>query len=121
MKMREPAKTVSSYISEAPKEFQPYLKELRALIKKLAPMATERISYAMPFYEYNGPLVYFAAMKDYVGFYVPPPIIAKHSSELKAYKTTKSSVHLPLGRLPKTLITQLIKARISHNKLKTLK
>lgn len=121
MKARRPAATVPSYISAAPKAFQPYLKELRALIKKLAPMATERISYAMPCYEYNGPLVYFAAMKDYVGLYVPPPIIAEYRLELKTYKTTKSSVHLPLEKLPKTLIRKLIKARISHNKLKTLK
>jgi len=109
------AKNVNQYIKQAPKEMQGSLKKLRALIKKAAPTAFERISYGMPFYDYKGRLVYFAAMRGYIGLYIPPPIIANHPKELKIYATTKSAIHLPLKKLPTALIKKLVKARIKHN------
>ena len=93
-------KNVDEYIIKAPKEMRSILKELRNLIKKTAPKATERISYGMPFYDYKGRLVYFASMNGYIGLYIPPPIIADHAKELQRYATTKSAVHLPLEKLP---------------------
>ena len=112
------AKDVNHYIAGAPKEVRGKLKELRALIKKLVPTAKERVSYGMPFYDYKGRLVYFAAMRGYIGLYVPPPIITDHAKELRAYVTTKSAIHLPIKKLPIMLIKKLINARIKHNKLK---
>jgi uncharacterized protein YdhG (YjbR/CyaY superfamily) len=112
-------KDVDEYIAKASKDLRGELKELRALIKKTAPSAEERISYGMPFYEYKGPLVYFALMKDYIGLYIPPPIIADHAKELQAYTTTKSAIHLPLNGLPVALIKKLIKARMKHNESKS--
>jgi uncharacterized protein YdhG (YjbR/CyaY superfamily) len=109
------AKTVEQYITAAPAGYQKSLKQLRALIKKFAPQAEERISYQMPFYDYKGRLVYFAAMNGYIGFYIPPPIIANHAHELKSYQTTKSAIHLPLNKIPAALIKKLIKARMHHN------
>jgi uncharacterized protein YdhG (YjbR/CyaY superfamily) len=109
------ARTVDEYIANAPSEMQGILAELRALITDSAPMAAESISYGMPFYDYEGRLVYFAAMKGYVGLYIPPPIIADHAGELAGYTTTKSAIHLPTTKLPKTLIKKLIRARMRHN------
>ncbi len=114
----EKARTVSEYIAKTPKDIQSKLKELRALIKKVAPAAKESISYGMPFYDCKGRLVYFAAMRGYIGLYIPPPIIAEHANELKMYITTKSAIHLPTTKLPKVLIKKLIMARLKHNKSK---
>lgn len=111
------AKSVDEYIASASKEIRARLRELRALIKKLAPEAEERISYGMPYYDYKGRLVYFAAARGYVGLYIPPPIITRHSKELKNYVTTKSAIHLPIKKLPVTLLKKLIKARMRHNEL----
>ena len=114
------AKSVDQYIIKSPKDARSKLKELRALIKKLAPSAEERISYGMPFYDYKGRLVYFAAMKGYIGLYIPPPIIAQHPNELRPYITTKSAIHLPLDKkIPAALIKKLIKARIKKNEAKS--
>lgn len=113
--MNNRAKSVEEYIAHAPQEMQGSLTQLRAMIKKLAPKANERLSYGMPFYEYKGRLVYFAAQKNYIGLYIPPPIIANHTKELAKYTTTKSAVHLPLTKLPSQLIKKLITARIRHN------
>lgn len=109
------AKDVPEYIKNAPAKYKKHLTRLRAIIKKLAPTAKEQISYGMPFYEYYGRLVYFAAMRGYIGLYIPPPIIANHVKELKPYITTKSAIHLPLKKLPTALIAKLVKARMRHN------
>jgi len=112
------AQDVNQYIEQAPKEMQSGLKKLRALIRKTAPLAEERISYGMPFYDYKGRLVYFAAMRGYIGLYIPPPIIANHAKELKTYVITKSAIHLPINKLPITLIRKLVMARMKHNESK---
>ncbi len=115
--MKKP-NNVKEYIELAPAHMRPSLNQLRALIKKIAPTAEERLSYGMPYYDYRGRLVYFAAQKDYVGLYIPPPIIANHAEELESYVTTKSAIHLPVNKFPKSLITKLIKARMKHNELR---
>jgi uncharacterized protein YdhG (YjbR/CyaY superfamily) len=115
------AKDVNDYIARAPKEVRGKLKLLRALIKKLAPTAKERISYGMPFYDYKGRLVYFAVMKGYIGLYIPPPIIAQYKKELQAFVTTKSAIHLPLNKFPVTLIKKLIREKMRHNESKIIK
>lgn len=108
---------VDDYISRAPKEAQAKLKQLRVLIKQLAPEANERISYNMPHYNYRGQLAWFASMNGYVGLYLRPPVVVEHARELAAYKTTKSAVHFPLGeKLPLPLIRKLIRARIKKSK-----
>lgn len=108
------AENVNQYITNTPLEFQASLNKLRALIKNLAAAAQERISYGMPYYDYKGRLVYFAAMKGYIGLYIPPPIIANFAKELKSYVTTKSAIHFPVKKLPVALIKKLIKARMKY-------
>ncbi len=117
MKKSPKPKDVDGYIAEAPKEAQAKLKELRAIIRKTAPAAVERISYGMPYYEYKGRLAYFSFWKAHIGLYLPTPTIADHERELAAYETTKATIRFPLDRkLPGALIRKLIKARMKRNK-----
>jgi len=110
------AVSVNEYIQDAPAEVQHKLKLLRKTIKALVPTAEERISYGMPFYDYKGRLVYFANQSNFIGLYIPPPIIQDHEKELKKYITTKSAIHFPLNEdLPILLIESLVKARIKWN------
>ncbi len=116
MKKTPKPKDVDAYIAAAPKEVQGKLKELRAVVRKAAPAAVERISYGMPYYHHKGRLAYFSLWKAHVGLYIPTPIIAEHKSELAAYETTSATVRFPLDkRLPVALIRKLIKARIKKN------
>ena len=108
---------VDAYIAAAPEEARPKLRQLRKLIRTIAPEAKESISYRMPYYDYNGRLVWFAAFKNYVGIFLRPPIIAEHKKELKGYVTTKSAVHFPMNKpLPTALIRKLVRARAAKNK-----
>jgi uncharacterized protein YdhG (YjbR/CyaY superfamily) len=108
--------TVDAYIAAAPKEVRGKLKELRAVIRKVAPDAEERISYGMPYYGYRGRLAYFRHWKNHIGLYVPTPVIEEHKRELKEYETARATVRFPLDRkLPVGLIKKLIKARMKMN------
>src|SRR5258708_39534796 len=71
MKNKSKPKDVDAYITAAPTEVQPKLNELRALIRKTAPAAVERISYGMPYYEYKGRLAYFSIWRTHIGVYIP--------------------------------------------------
>ena len=110
------AKEIEAYIARAPRGVQGKLKELRSAIKQVAPGANESISYRMPYYSYKGRLAWFALMKNHIGLYLRPPVIAEHKRELTAYKTTKSAIHFALDKkLPIPLIKKLVRARMKKN------
>jgi uncharacterized protein YdhG (YjbR/CyaY superfamily) len=114
------SKDVNLYIARAPKALQPKLRELRRAIKQVAPGAEESISYRMPYYNYKGQLAWFASMKNHIGLYLRPPIIAEHTRELAPYTTTKSAVHFPRDKkLPISLIKKLVRARMRKNEAGT--
>ncbi|DAC72733.1 MAG TPA: hypothetical protein DSN98_03660 [Thermoplasmata archaeon] len=120
--MKKAPKDVDAYIAAAPNEVQASLKELRAVIRKAAPTAKERISYGMPYYDYKGRLVYFRFAKAHIGLYIPPPIIEEHKSQLKTYETAEATIRFPLDKkLPVTLIRKLIIARMKINDAKQKK
>ena len=109
-------KNVDAYIAAVPKEVRGKLRELRAVIRKTAPTAEERISYGMPYYAYKGRLVYFAAFKKHIGLYVPSPVIEEHKRELKGYETAKTTVRFPIDKpLHVALIKKLVKTRMKKN------
>jgi len=113
--MKKP-KDVDSYIKAAPREARAKLLELRKIIKTTAPKANERLSYGMPYYHYKGRVAYFRAARNHIGLYIPTPVVAEHTKELKDYAISKATIHFPLDRkLPGALIRKLIKARIRKN------
>jgi uncharacterized protein YdhG (YjbR/CyaY superfamily) len=107
---------VSAYIAAASPKARPMLRELRRIIRACAPGATERLSYKMPYYDYKGRLVYFAAFSNHVSLFAwgrPMQLLAK---EVKAYKTSTSTLQFPLGtRIPVALVKRLVKARVKDN------
>ncbi len=110
---------VDAYIAAAPAKAQPMLRRLRELIKAAAPDAEERISYGMPFYEYQGRLVYFAGYANHVGLYAAVPASKLYAGELKKYMAAKSTIRFPLGHpLPDALVTKLVKTRVKENEAK---
>ncbi len=116
MRKAPSSKEVDVYIANAPKALQSKLKELRSAIRQVAPAAAESISYRMPYYSYKGRLAWFAPMKNHIGLYLRPPVIAEHQRELAAYQTTKSAVHFPLDqKLPIALVKKLVRARMRKN------
>lgn len=118
MKNRAPAsKTVDEYIGQFPKEVQETLRQLRAVIKKAAPDATERISYQMPTYTMNRNLVHFAAYKNHIGFYPAPSGIDTFKAQLSLYEGSKGTVRFPIDApLPFGLIERIVRFRVREDK-----
>lgn len=103
-------KSVDEYITSAPEEVKDKLIELRQLIKKCAPDATEKISYGMPYYGYNGRLVYYAYAKKHIGVYIMPRFLEGYEEEIKEYRTGRATLQLRLDKkIPEMLITKILK------------
>jgi uncharacterized protein YdhG (YjbR/CyaY superfamily) len=108
------AETVDEYISQAPKDLQTKLGELRKTIKEAAPNSEEGISYKMPYYHYKGRLVYFQLWKTHIGLYaIRTSIIKKYKKDLKPFVKSKGTIRFPADeKLPLTLIENLVKAQV---------
>lgn len=108
--------TVDEYIAAFPPETQSILRELRATIRKAAPKAVEAISYNMPGYKLNGPLVWFAGYKNHIGFYPKPSGLLAFKKELAGYKSSKGAVQFPIDKpMPLSLVSKMVKYRIKEN------
>lgn len=108
--------TVDAYIAAFPTEVQSVLRQVRHTIRKAAPGADEGIAYGMPAYRFNGPLVYFAAFTNHLGFYATPTGHEAFQHELAPYKQGKGSVQFPLDQpMPLDLIARITKFRVKEN------
>ncbi len=116
----EKFKTVDEYIAKASDEARPMLEQIRGIIKKAAPEATEKISYAMPYYGYHGRLIYFAGFKHHVGVYAMSDAMEACKDEVKPYRVAKATLHFKIDEpLPAALITKLVKAQMAANEART--
>lgn len=107
---------VDAYISGFPNEVQKRLQEIRKTIKKAAPEAEESISYAIPAYTLHGPLVYFAAFKNHIGFYPVPSGMKAFEKELAAFHSSKATVQFSHDEpIPFELVTKIVKFRMQEN------
>lgn len=111
---RPRATSIDEYIAEFPTETQAVLQEMRELIRRYAPEASETIAYAMPTFDLGGKhLVHFAGYARHVGFYPTPSGLAEFEDALKPYKHGKGSVQFPLGQpLPTALIRRIVEFRV---------
>jgi uncharacterized protein YdhG (YjbR/CyaY superfamily) len=112
------AKNVLAYIRNLPKETQPVIKELRSIIKKLAPNAEEGISYGIPVFKLNGKMfIYIAGYKNHTSIYPAPRRNPEFVEVLSQYKGGKGTVQFPIEKpLPLGLIKKIVKFRIRENK-----
>lgn len=100
---------VDAYIASFPEETRAIMEQIREMVFRLVPEVTEKISYGMPGYFFNGPLVYFAGYKKHIGFYPTPEGIEAFLEEISKYKWAKGSVQFPLNQpMPYDLIEAII-------------
>ena len=108
---------VRAYLAALPPRARRHMKEIRSLIRSVAPDATESFSYRMPGFRLdNRVFLYYAAFAAHCSLY---PMGAKirhaHTDALKGYKTSTGTIQLPLDKpLPLALMKRLIKARMAE-------
>jgi uncharacterized protein YdhG (YjbR/CyaY superfamily) len=108
--------TIDEYIALCDPSVQNTLKELRQVIKSVAPDATEKISYQLPTFYLHGNLVHFAAFKHHIGFYPGSSGIEPFTERLHGYKLSKGTIQFPLDKpLPLELIKTIVMYRVDEN------
>jgi uncharacterized protein YdhG (YjbR/CyaY superfamily) len=109
--------SVDAYIRSFPTLTAKRLKAIRAIIKKTAPKAEEKIAYGMPAYKLAGrPLVYFATFQKHIGFFPTPSAVVHFKRELASYKTSKGTIQFPHDEpLPLPLIKKIVSFRVKES------
>ena len=117
MQKTNPARNVDDYLEALPAKVRVTLEKLRKTIRSAAPMAEEVISYRIPSYKYNGPLVFFAAYESHCSlFVVNKSILKTFSAELKPYDISGTTIHFtPDHPLPEELVKNIVSTRIGQN------
>ncbi|VVB75022.1 Uncharacterised protein [Candidatus Tiddalikarchaeum anstoanum] len=113
--MKDKSSDVDKYINSLPKEKRIILTKLRKIIKTAAPKTTEKISYGIPTFDYNGRhLIGYAAFKDHYSLFpMNSALIQKLKNELKEYKTAKGTIQFTKEKpLPTPLIKKIVKERM---------
>lgn len=102
--------TIPEYIQAAPREGQPHLRRLYAILKNVAPKAEETIKWGTPFFVEPRFLFAFSAHKAHLSF-APVLTAMKHfGKELEKHDTTKGTLRIAYNKpLPETLVRKLAK------------
>jgi uncharacterized protein YdhG (YjbR/CyaY superfamily) len=105
--------TIDEYINEAPREARPKLRELRTILKKVAPKASEKLKWGSPVFEEKRILFAFTAFKSHINFFPTGPAMKPFKKELAKFTTGKDTIQFPYDKpLPKALIRKIAAFRL---------
>jgi uncharacterized protein YdhG (YjbR/CyaY superfamily) len=109
--------TVSEYLAAVPPPMRKALAAMRATIREAAPKAEEKISYGIPTYKLNGPLIHWAAFKNHASLIgVDKGLLEHFASELKPFQTAGSTIRFTAEKpLPAALVKKIVKYRVAQN------
>jgi uncharacterized protein YdhG (YjbR/CyaY superfamily) len=122
MPRKPPAASVAvdRYLADLSPEFRTALQSLRETIRAAAPDAEEVISYKMPAFRSHGMLVYYAAYKDHLSFFVgSSAALREFATAVKPFDTGKGTLRFtPDHPLPASLVRRIVKVRLAENAAK---
>lgn len=107
----------TAYFTALPPAVRKRMKDVRAIVREIAPDATEVFSYGIPGFKLAGkPLVWYAAFTHHTSLYPMTAAIRQaHASALKKYKMSTGTIQFPLDEpLPAALVRRLVKARLAE-------
>lgn len=111
-------KTIDEYHDAFSPETREKMRQIREIIKKVAPEAEEVISYQIPAFKYKGYLIYYSAYAKHISLSSPwsAAFLKEFDSELKILKVTKSAIQFPdKEELPLDLIKRIVEFRKKEN------
>jgi uncharacterized protein YdhG (YjbR/CyaY superfamily) len=106
-----------AYFASLPVPVRKRMKDIREMVRDIAPDAVEVFSYGVPGFKLDGkPLVWYAAFARHTSLYpMTASIRQAHAAALEDYKTSTGTVQFPLDKpLPTALVKRLIKARLAE-------
>jgi uncharacterized protein YdhG (YjbR/CyaY superfamily) len=107
--------TIDAYLATLTPRQRAFLQKLRKLIHSIAPKAQECITYSMPGFRQNSPLVAFAAFKNHYSLFpMGGATIEKFKHELKGFATDKGTIRFTEEKpLPASLVRKIVKHRLT--------
>ena len=109
-------KTIIEYIRNEPAPIRKVLKEMRALVAKSAPLATEKLAWGMPTFYLEGNLLHFAAFKNHMSLFPGSDAVAKFKKALPRFESSKGTIQIPYGiPLPAGVIARIVKYCVKRN------
>ena len=116
------ASNVDAYITQAPVEAQPKLRELRDSIRLILPQAEEKIWYGVPFYHERGEVVGFSLAKHHVSVGMGAKVLTgvrRQKLEKSGYRTGKGTVQVRFDQaIPVTLFREMLEEKLKLNRLR---
>jgi len=105
--------TIAEYIRAAPREGQPHLRRLYAILKSVAPEAEEAIKWGTPFFVEPRFLFAFSAHTAHLDFAPTEAALKVFRKELEKHKTTKNYLQIPYSKpLPEALVRKIAEYRV---------
>ena len=114
---------VDSYIASMDESARPTLIALRTLILTTLPKAEEKIAWGIPFYNYFGPLVGYAAFKKHVTFGLAAQLTSEFREKLEKKGYTKGSKTIQIRfdqKFPVSEIKEFLKLRAKASEMKKM-
>lgn len=103
---------VDEYIEQLPEIAQSKIKELRLILRTVAPEATEGLKWGKPVFESVTILFAYSAHKSHLSFIPTGPALKPFEKELSDFSSKKDSVQFPYNKpLPEDLIRRIAKYR----------
>jgi uncharacterized protein YdhG (YjbR/CyaY superfamily) len=100
--------TIAEYIKAAPREGQPHLRKVYAILKSVAPKAEETIKWGTPFFVEPRFLFAFSAHKAHLSFAPMAAAMQAFPKELAKHDTTKNFLKIPYDEpVPEALIRKI--------------
>ena len=107
--------TIAEYIRSAPREGQPHLRKLYAILKSVAPKAQEAIKWGAPFFVDPRYVYSFSAFKAHCNFAPTAEALEAFRKELKGHKTTKYYLQMPYDEpFPEELVRKIAVYRVRN-------
>lgn len=105
--------TVDEYINAAPEHTRQKLREIRAILKEVAPKAEEALKWGMPVFIEKRILFSYAAFKSHLNFMPTAPSMEPFKEALAKFNTGKDTIQFSYDQpLPKTLIRKIATYRL---------
>lgn len=123
--MAEPSTSaeVDAVLAALPDAQRAALEDLRDVLHRLVPDATEAISFGVPTLVYRGPLVGFGATKSECSLHVMrPELVASLRAVIAPRRASGGTIHFaPDAPLPLAVIEQIVRARVHENEVAEFK
>lgn len=108
---------IRAYLTAQPPGARAVLKQIRDVIRTVAPDAVDSFSYRIPGVKLDGKaLLWYAGFTHHTSLYpIGETIRNRFRAELEGYETSKGTVRFPLDQpLPVSLVRRLVKARMDE-------